>query len=259
MLWLLVITTVSCNSPDPIADKASNDQSYMGLQALLWTQYAAETEALYLQGYNIATDRILEYTFESGVQPPAVVLDIDETVLDNSPFNVELLRLGTGYSDEKWNEWCERREALPLPGALSFTRLADSLGIEVFYVSNRHESMLEATLDNLEEYNFPYADKDHVLLKSTTSSKDQRRETIEKDFEIILLLGDNLGDFNGIFDNRTIAQGKQAMRDHRESFGRRFIVFPNPIYGSWIRGVFPDGMPSESQVLDVLRGYEDKQ
>jgi 5'-nucleotidase (lipoprotein e(P4) family) len=253
MLPLMLVA--ACAGPDRGDALHSEGEELMGVQSLLWYQQSAEVEALYLQGYNIAADRAREYTASDGELPPAVVLDIDETVLDNSPFNVDLLRTGASYSEEKWALWCERREALPLPGALGFTKLADSLGLEVFYVSNRASGLMDATLDNLKKHGFPNADEAHVLLKTSTLSKDARRAAIREKFDIILLLGDNLGDFDGIFDRRTEDFGKPHVQMHSQQFGNSFIVFPNPIYGSWVRGSFPEGLPGENEVLDQLRGY----
>lgn len=225
-----------------------------GTQALIWSQMSAEAEALYIQGYNVAS-QIVKESNKISEKPLAVVLDIDETVLDNSPFNVNMVKNGLDYSEDIWADWCERREAIPLPGALAFTRLADSIGIEVFYISNRRIELLDATLDNLQQYGFPNAGSEHVLLKETTSSKDVRRAKVREQYDILLLLGDNLGDFEGIFDDRTNEFGKPAVRKYSEEFGNRFIVFPNPMYGSWERGAFPDGFPSQQEALKALRSY----
>jgi predicted secreted acid phosphatase len=166
----------------------------MGVQSILWTQYSAEVEALFLQGYNIASKILVEYDFHAKESPLAVTLDLDETVLDNSPFSVEMIRQGFDYSEEKWAEWCERREA--------------------------------------------------------------RRELVWEHHEIVLLVGDNLGDFDGIYDDRSDSYGKNEVRENALAFGSRYILMPNPMYGSWERGVFPEGMPSESEILEKLRGYE---
>ncbi|MCF8346939.1 MAG: 5'-nucleotidase, lipoprotein e(P4) family [Bacteroidales bacterium] len=247
---LSLLVTACC------VDTGRKVQSLMGAQALLWSQFSAEAEALYLQGYNIAGEIITEYDASVEALPPAVTLDIDETVLDNSPFNVQMLCDGAVYSEKRWVAWCERREAAPIPGALAFTRLADSLGVEVFYVSNRSEELLNATIDNLRKHGFPNADSAHVFLKTTTSSKDERRAAISRGYQIILLLGDNLGDFAGLFDDRSEAQGKPFVRAEAANFGKRYILFPNPVYGTWEHGVFPGGRPDGDAVMQQLRGYE---
>jgi len=245
-----ILLTAGC-----IKDPERKDHHLIGVNALLWTQLSAEAEALYLQGYNIAGEIIRNINMADYNLPPAVVLDIDETVLDNSPFNVNMLREGFTYSEEKWTKWCERREATPLPGAMEFLNLADSLGIEIFYLSNRAESLLKATIDNLVSYGFPSADSNHLLLKSNTSSKDVRRTEIANKFDIVLLLGDNLGDFAGVFDDRKEDFGKTYVRAYSGDFGSKFILFPNPVYGTWERAIFSGGAQSAEELMNMMRGY----
>jgi len=247
---VLLLFTISCVQPEEEQSKGLSD-----VKSAFWTQLAAETEALYIQGYNLASERIRSYDPEQETLPPAVVLDIDETVLDNSPFTVYRAKEGLTYSEDLWNEWCERREAGILPGVLAFTRLADSLGIEVFYISNRLESVLGATIDNMLRYGLPNSDSAHILLKTAGSSKDVRRAKVRESYYIILLIGDNLGDFDGIFDDRSLEYGKEAVREHASDFGTRYIILPNTMYGNWERAAFPDGVPGEKEVLEVLSGY----
>ncbi len=246
---MILISSCGANEQD------TGENKLMGVQAVLWSQYSAEAEALYLQAFNIAS-RVMSDSVE-GIhgKPLAVVLDIDETVLDNSSFNVEMMRKHVSYSEELWAEWCEMRAAIAIPGALEFTLLAKQIGIDVFYVSNRSVKLLNSTLDNLNELGFPFADTMHVMLKKESSSKDVRRATIRENHKILLLIGDNLGDFDGVFDNRSDEYGKVGVRKFKDDFGSRFIVLPNPMYGSWERGVFPEGKPGENEVLGQLRGY----
>ena len=160
------------------------------------------------------------------------------------------------YSEEIWGEWCEKREALAIPGALEFTLQAEQMGVEVFYISNRRVALLDATLDNLNELGFPFADPVHVVLKTETSSKDERRAAVMTEHKILLLIGDNLGDFDGVFDDRSENFGKDAVRKMKDEFGSRFIVLPNPMYGKWDRATFPEGRLSEQEILEKLRAYE---
>jgi 5'-nucleotidase (lipoprotein e(P4) family) len=207
-------------------------------------------EAIYLQCYNWAS-RVLEEQLQSPYElPPAVILDIDETVLDNSPQTVRQILDRTGFSEAMWDEWCSLAKAEALPGALEFTRLADSLGAEVFYISNRGEHLLNVTLKNLDTLGFPSADEDHVLLKTGTSSKDHRRTLVSDRFDIILMVGDNLGDFAGVFDNRSQDNMQEAIKLNRKMFGSRFIVLPNPMYGGWEK---PYRAESQSESLGLKR------
>ena len=249
--WIFIfLLFAGCNKSNE-----ANREDLTGIQSLVWTQFSAEAEALYYQGYNIAARQLREYTKDEGSLSPAIVLDLDETVLDNSAFNVNLLREGMSYSDEKWIEWCELRSAGALPGSLDFLMLADSLGFEIFYISNRLETSRNATIDNMKKLGIAGVDDEHLLLKKATSSKDERRAGVSEQFEIVLLLGDNLGDFDGIFDDRSNEMGKEDVRKYRAFFGTRFIIFPNVIYGSWMKAAFPEKVPDRIK-LEKLRGIE---
>ncbi len=229
---LLVIISFSCGrgSVEPV----KGDQDHL-IMSVLWFQRSAEMRALFIQGYNIASERIAEAVLRGEYDKPlAVVADIDETILDNSPFEGWQIENGTGFSDEAWKMWTDREEARPLPGALEFALLADSLGIEIFYVSNRSvEDALGSTINNLKAFGFPFADSSHVLLKSASSSKIERRSRVLETHEIVLLLGDNLADLDGVFERRDINYGFADVDSLADSFGKRFIMLPNPMYGSW--------------------------
>ena len=97
---------------------------------------------------------------------------------------------------------------------------------------------MDATIKHLVKHNFPFADKEHVFLKSDTSSKKSRREKVADKYEIALLVGDNLGDFSEIFDNRSDRMGKGLVDQYKNEFGKHFIILPNPIYGSWTKATY---------------------
>lgn len=203
------------------------------LQAVSWYQHSAEMKALYYQCFNQAAMILKKGYGLPEEKQQAVVLDIDETVLDNSPQSAQQLIDDVAFNDKMWDEWCKLSSADALPGAVEFTKLADQLGVEVFYISNRSIHLLDATLTNLQKCGFPNADSAHVLLKTNSSSKDGRRESVEASHEIVMLIGDNLGDFDGMFDERQGGSANQIVDENRILFGTRFILLPNPIYGSW--------------------------
>jgi len=218
------------------------------IMSVLWFQKSAEMRALFIQGFNIASERLLEAKSGEGTgKPLAVVADIDETVLDNSPFEGWQIMTGNSFSDSTWKRWTDMAMATPLPGALEFAMLADSLGVEIFYVSNRTVSdALEATIKNLKSAGFPYADEDHILLKEDTSSKIARRNQILESHEIVLLIGDNLADLAGIFEQREKNFGFDSVDSLSRYFGEKFIILPNPMYGTWEK---PAIMPGEGMTL----------
>lgn len=219
-----------------------------------WIQHSAEYKALCQQAYNIATDRVLEATrspLAPGAKPWVVVTDIDETILDNTPNAVHLALRGKEFTSEAWNKWCELAEADTLMGALDFFCLAQDRGVEIFYVSNRDPESRAATLANLQKFGFPQADEEHLLLREKTSDKSARREKILSKYNILLFLGDNLGDFDHIFDSLNAKDRKEAVQKFKSEFGKKFIVLPNPNYGTWERVLLHEA-PSNAEKEHLL-------
>src|SRR5512133_2178939 len=205
------------------------------LLATLWYQKSAEMRALYYQCYSNAKAALVKnLAVAQGNKKPAVVLDIDETVLDNSPFQGWQIIENKSFDEESWTRWVGLARAVALPGALDFTRFADSLGVEVFYVSNRKTTELAPTITNMKRCGFPGADSLHMLLKESASSKVERRARIEVTHEIMLLVGDNLADLDAVFEKRGSDLGFSDIDRLRGLFGTRYIVLPNPMYGTWL-------------------------
>lgn len=203
------------------------------LYAAVFQQNAAEYQALAAQAFNIATLRVDELLTQSFDKPLAIVTDIDETFLDNSPYAVEMARQGKIFSEETWNEWTSKGEALPLLGSLEFFNYAASKGIEVYYITNRTQNDKAGTMKNLKKYNYPFADEQHVIVRTTESSKETRRQKVSETHEIVMLLGDNLSDFSTAFDKKTQEERLQNVKNNQALFGKRFIILPNTGYGDW--------------------------
>lgn len=206
--------------------------------ALLWIQNAAEYRALSHQAYNMAIDRLREaLSNKRKGRPLAVVLDIDETVLDNMPFEVSNLLSDKAFDMEAWDNWVEMKKARALPGVVRFTNEATKLGVEVFYVSNRRIKGLESTYQNMVEQGLSVK-RENIYLKTTTSSKLDRRATILERYDIALLIGDNLIDFHERFENLSSSDRSTFVDSYSQEFGRRLIVIPNPIYGDWLDAIY---------------------
>jgi len=190
-------------------------------------------------------------------KPAAVVLDIDETLLDNSPFQGWQIQENRAFNNEDWIRCVELAQADPLPGAVEFTRFADSLGVEVFYVSNRTVQEMGPTIRNMSALGFVNADSTHLLLKDNTSSKVARRAMIEKDYEIILLVGDNLADHSELYEKRGPDHGFSAVDADRRLFGTRYIVLPNPMYGSWLSELLKTapGRTEREMMMNLLESF----
>lgn len=222
----------------------------------LFQQRAAEYRGLCYQAYNIATRRLDEEVEIASVLPRAIITDIDETVLDNSPYFVERAKAGQAYSDASWIRWTARRQCDTVPGAVQFLRHAKEAGVTVFYVTNRFAAEEAQTLDNLRKFDLPDVDAAHLfLVDGTGSSKERRRTYIRNRYNVILLLGDNLGDFSAVFDDADAAGRNRQVIHERENFGSRFILFPNAMYGAWEDVLYKQedtAIAAKNSVLDGL-------
>jgi 5'-nucleotidase (lipoprotein e(P4) family) len=211
-------------------ERASDNEAF--LMGILWQQKSAEYRALVYQSFNIAKVMIDRESKKKRLKKKSVVIDIDETVLDNSPYQAKALTTNQDYP-RGWKEWCNLAKAREVPGAKEFLQYAVSKGFDIFYVSNRESALMESTIKNLRTLGFPQVEKNHILLREDFSSKKERWETIEKTHYIAILLGDNLNDFSDTFENRSIEERFTETDRYQRHFGRRFIVLPNPVYGDW--------------------------
>lgn len=205
------------------------------LNALLWQQRSGEYKALCYQAFALAKWRLDQKLalLKKDSRPLAIVTDIDETVLDNSPQQAHDLLAHTTYTEAAWKNWTSRATAAPLPGAVAFFQYADKTGVQCFYISNRRPEERAATIQNLAAAGFPQADTVHVLLKEGTSDKEPRRQGVNAQYTIALLLGDNLNDFDTMFYNQAADVRCKKVQEASALFGDIFIVLPNPLYGDW--------------------------
>mgnify|MGYP003645689186 FL=1 len=228
------LVLVACqNSPkNPSGESRSSDALIM---STLWLQKSQEARWLLEQNYEQAKGKLMVNRLIYAYGPKqSVVLDLDETVLDNSPYEARVVKNGGAFSKDSWSAWVGEAQADLIPGAKSFLHFADSMGVEVFYISNRSIENLGATIANLEAHSLPNADSAHVLLKTDDSDKTARRAQVNEQARIILLIGDQLGDFS--------EEVTYALRD---SMLQHFILLPNPMYGSFSR--LPDTLKSASE------------
>ena len=203
------------------------------LWGAVWQQKASEYKALCYQAYNIARLQLDEILKAPHSKPLAVVTDIDETILDNSPYQVHSALMNEKYSDSSWIVWTKRVDCDTVPGGLSFFSYAKSRGADVFYITNRLEEEREQTLKELQRWNFPDASNDHLILKTTGSGKEPRRAVVAQTHDIVMLFGDNLSDFSAVFDKQPLDKRNATTRDNATLFGTKFIVLPNVMYGDW--------------------------
>lgn len=231
------------------------------LWSSLFQQKAAEYKALCIQAYNIAAFRLAEALLKPSAKPKAVITDIDETFLDNSPYAVNRALRGLDYDAASWQEWTAKGMADTLTGALSFFNYAASKNVEVFYITNRKEKERQGTLQNLQFYHFPFADDQHLILRKDSSSKEPRRLQVAATHDIVLLLGDNLTDFSSLFDsNKKTKERAATVQELAAEFGKKFIILPNANYGGWEEAIYGNSFyltpaQKDSAIKNNLKGY----
>ena len=237
-------------------DQLRSRENTMGT---LWYQNAAEVDALYQQGYNVATNKLKELLKQPTNKPYSIVLDIDETVLSNIPFQVKMIKDGTAFNPKLWDEWVQKAEAKPVAGAKEFLQFADKNKVQIYYISDRTDAQVDATIKNLEAQGLPVQGRDHLMFKKEgDKSKEGRRQEVLKHTNLVMLFGDNLVDF-AEFSTKSEADRDKMFEQLKAEFGDKFIIFPNPMYGSWESAVYKgekkDGKGQSEARLDALKGY----
>lgn len=259
-------------SPTPACVALQRD-AHEQLQPVLWMQTSAEYRMICETTYRMAEQALLraladpnwfaatEQTGELAKLPPAVILDLDETVLDNSPFQAEIALRRTAYSKDLWEKWVTMKRAELVPGAGSFlARVREKKTVDVFFVTNRALKEEPATLENLEIRNVQ-ASADEILSAGENdwpSDKSSRRAQIARTHRVLLLVGDDLGDFLPA----KLAPGDrvEAAEKYGDWWGSRWFLLPNPAYGSWDRALYDHDMtlPDRDVLLRKfarLRGF----
>ena len=224
---------------------------------LLWMRTSAEYRALAYQGYNVAMNAVKMAVTDPSHQrkPLAIVLDADETVVDNTKLMGESIVNGNGRFDAPWwRQAVHQGKSQAMPGAVEFLNEVHKQGVEIFYVSNRYAPVnLDVTIQNFKELGFPSVDKDHVLLFEKDSDKQPRFDMIAKKYYVIVYMGDNAGDFPIGTKGKTLAERNSIIDAHKEDFGTTFVVFPNPAYGSWVSALakgYQNLSPEEQKLVN---------
>jgi 5'-nucleotidase (lipoprotein e(P4) family) len=241
-LFLFIFFLLACHtSKQAVTTLVQTLPQNVSLNGKLFTamfqQRSAEYRALCIQGYNAARMRIDTYTKQTD-KPLAIITDIDETILDNSPYAVHQAYNGKEYEAASWYEWTDKFAADTLPGAATFLQYAASKNIQIFYVTNREDRERTSTLANLKRFGLPNADEIHLYTKQNTSSKEARRNQILDRYDVVLLMGDNLADLSVLFDKKTETERANNVDFLAAEFGKKLIVFPNANYGDWENSLF---------------------
>jgi acid phosphatase len=234
-----------------------------GLKSVLWMREALEYPALTRQTYALAARQLPALMQRPGFASletgpavsgrAAVVLDLDETVLDTTAFNAALIWQGRAFTETAWQEWMRQGEEQAVAGALEFIQSAVQQGAEVFYVTNRlcqpvaHDPCpaKTRTMVRMAKLGFPRSDDPRAFLLAGErpdwgSDKTTRRRYIAQTHRIVLLAGDDLGDFLPKAVVETLRREPVGMAQYAHHFGDDWFLLPNPLYGSWLRALPAD-------------------
>lgn len=267
---------VAAPTPEAAAAPAADDD----LNAVAWQQTSIEYRLVVEQTWRAATrqldialkdprwDALTREDRDTPVvarMKPAVIVDVDETVLDNSPYQARLIRDHRAFDEFSWANWVREEAATAVPGALAFAKAAAAKGVIVYYISNRAADLNQATLDNLRKLGFPVTDAHQFLGLGTIlrdcedngSEKGCRRRLVGRDHRVLLQVGDQIGDMVTVLAN-TRAGREQAVAPYRDWVGERWFVLPNPTYGSWEPALFNNDWAQPAgerrrQKIDALR------
>ncbi|HEX37562.1 MAG TPA: 5'-nucleotidase, lipoprotein e(P4) family [Candidatus Cloacimonetes bacterium] len=240
-LFILICTTIllsSCARGLSERDKLLlelNEPEY--LMAALWQQTSSEYRALCYQAFNVARDRIHLDLMKEWPKPRAVIIDLDETLVFNSPYNASGVMKEQNYPQEFY-EWIASGKATLIPGAKEFLEYINKEGYEIFYVTNRRDESTDITLQQIIDLGVPQANSEHLLMRGTDHTKQGRRDKVAEEYVVILYIGDNCVDFLGDFYNASIEERKGVVVRNKEKWGRNFIILPNPMHGSWKKALY---------------------
>lgn len=249
------VTASTAQQGSGVAPAPAADNEYQ-VGGVLYMQKAGEYRALAYQAFNIA-----RWQFDADLdkhnwkklpkteqkKPRAVMVDIDETMLDNSPSQAAAIRNRATFNLKDWYAWGDMRKAKAIPGAVDFANYVVSKGGKVFFVSNRDAVQKQATIDNLKSVGFTDISNDNVLLRDKDSSKEARREIILAKYRIVMFVGDNLDDHSNVFEKKSVADRFAEVDKARDQFGKRYIMLPNAMYGTWENAIYDYGRLSEAE------------
>jgi 5'-nucleotidase (lipoprotein e(P4) family) len=246
LVALLCLLALTATAPALAQDPPQHDL----LNAVLWMQRSVEYKAAALTAFALARLRLdealadkrwtaapKEQTGSYQALPPAVIVDIDETVLDNSGYQAWMVMKDTTFDPKTWTAYVNTVSSTAIAGAVEFAKYADAKGVKVFYISNRTRDEEESTRKNLEKLGFPLDDTIDTVLTAREkpdwgSAKGTRRAHVTAGYRVLLNIGDNFGDFVDEFRG-TEAERLAVYEQHRDRWGREWIMIGNAAYGSF--------------------------
>ena len=242
---LLAFLIVGCDS--------DSLHSHPKLDSVLWMQTSAEYLASTYQSFNIAQANLekalndkswsaaLEQTGDYKNLPPAIIADVDETVLSNSAYQAQLIKMDAHFSRATWGAWMRAMKATALAGAQSFISDARRMGVKVFYVTNRDQKFCQETAENIRKVLDPAVQDKEVYCQikngKASADKKMRRAQVAKNHRVLLLLGDDYNDFVSL-GRISAEQRVQKANAYQAYWGEKWILLSNPLYGHWERSLY---------------------
>jgi len=219
--------------------------------SVAWVRSSVEYAALSQQAYRAASHSLeaaladphwtAAFEQKPGFEelPPAVILDLDETVLDNSEHQASLAAQRIAFDNDKWNAWVRQSKATAVPGAIEFLKFAQMRGVALVYVTNRickANDENDPTVKNLRRLGAPWAPARLLCREGSGSDKGARRTAVAETYRVLLLIGDDFQDFVSVpSEQNSIAGRREILGPNQQFFGDRWFLLPNPMYGSWER------------------------
>tara|TARA_Y100000814_G_scaffold289978_1_gene263774 strand:+ start:976 stop:1821 length:846 start_codon:yes stop_codon:yes gene_type:complete len=234
-IFFTIITVFNANAQQ-------NNLSY----AVAWKQTAAEHRALYYQGFNIARLRVEQALAAEEGKPLAIIADIDDTLLlANDYWGYLISNEEDFFNDTSWDLWVAENSFVTSPGSQEFLQFCANNNVEVFYITNRDQGdpTFELAQQNLISAGFPMVDREHLTVLRETSNKEEIQRGIMEEYEVVVMLGDNLNDFSRDFYLTDVERREELVTQRRDNFGKKFVIFPNPTDGHWIRAIFGESEP----------------
>ena len=268
LLMLFVMLLMLLHGCSSQQDRIATHES---LNAALWTQTSAEYAANTLQAYQLAAANLdraladphwtaaLEQQGDYAELPPAIMLDLDQTVLDTSSYNARIILEYGSHARQHFADWCRESVAPAIPGVKDFVDHAVVRGVAVIYISARREALRDCTSRNLRALGLPLPDQQHLLLNDGTpaTSKTQQRARTAEQYRLLLLVGDNLNDF--VSGSKTDFDTRRALVDENaRRWGREWIILPNPMYGNWEASLYDYeySLPRDERLNRLLQQLE---
>ena len=269
LIYFCLILFTYINNIHAKEKELDNSLQAQSMLSVLYAQSSAEYEASNIQTYvnaKSALDRALnDNSWTAALEqkenfknkPPAIILDIDETVLNNIPFQARSIINGQSYPIG-WLEWMLEESSNAVAGASDFLEYAQSKGIKIFYITNRIAVAEDATRNNIKKLGLPLdTDRDVLLMKNEngwTSDKVSRRELVAKDYRILLLIGDQLGDFLPLDETTLELDSRKNLADtYDHMWGSKWFMITNPMYGRWEASIYNNEYPDTEDKLMQMR------